>query len=107
MVDLRACGVAILAGGAGGGQCYDCRVKDVQISKDFPLIVANPGRLGGKPCIKDSRISVMHVLEFFGTGGDLEGFKREYPEISGEAVRQAILFAAERMSVPAGEIAHA
>jgi uncharacterized protein (DUF433 family) len=82
-------------------------VKDVQLSEEFPRIVANPGRLGGKPCIKDTRISVMHVLEVFASGGDIEDFKRGYPEVPEEGVRQAILYAADRMSAAAVEAAPA
>jgi uncharacterized protein (DUF433 family) len=76
-------------------------MEDVQLSDEFPLIVANPGRLGGKPCIKDTRISVSHILELLASGGTVERILEGWPALTPEAIEQAALFAARQLEAPA------
>jgi uncharacterized protein (DUF433 family) len=78
-------------------------MEDVQLSDEFPLIVANPGRLGGKPCIKDTRISVQILLELAADGANIEEILEGYPFLTKEAVNQALLFAAAQLARPAVE----
>jgi uncharacterized protein (DUF433 family) len=60
----------------------------------FEHIVSTPGILGGKPCIKGTRISVELVLEFVANGAAIPQIVENYPQLSEEAVRQAVLYAA-------------
>jgi len=67
---------------------------DETTSLAFDRITSNPGRLGGKPCIRDLRISVQRVVEAVALYGDRAELLREYPELEDEDVRQALRFAA-------------
>lgn len=58
----------------------------------FDQIVAKSGVLGGKPCIRDTRISVEFVLERLAGGESLDEIAEEY-QLKREAVQQAILYA--------------
>ncbi|MCO6488130.1 MAG: DUF433 domain-containing protein [Phaeodactylibacter sp.] len=61
----------------------------------FNLITANPEVLGGKPCIKGTRISVDMVLEWFASGATIPGLLEQFPHLTEEGVRQALWYAAE------------
>ena len=61
----------------------------------FPLIVANPEILGGKPCIKGTRISVEFILELVASGGNVDDIVKAFPHLTKEGVQQAILYAAQ------------
>ena len=60
----------------------------------FGEIESNPRILGGKPCIRGTRLSVEFILELLAGGGDIAAISRAYPEVSAEAARQAVLYAA-------------
>ena len=64
---------------------------------DFPLIVFNPDILGGKPCIKGTRISVDIVLEWLATGATISEICKTYSHITESGITQALLFAAHRI----------
>lgn len=53
-------------------------------------IVADPSILGGKPCIKGTRISVEFILELFASGADHEDILREYPHLTMEGITEAL-----------------
>ena len=40
-------------------------------------IVSDPGILGGKPCVRGTRISVEHLLELLATGATRESINKE------------------------------
>lgn len=60
----------------------------------FDHIVSVNGILGGKPIIRGTRISVEFILELIASGGSVAEIVQNYPFLSQEDVRQAILFAA-------------
>ena len=60
----------------------------------FPNITANPAILGGKPCLKDTRISVELVMEWVAFGATPDTIAAKYPHLSREAIHEAILYAA-------------
>lgn len=62
-----------------------------------PWIVSKPGVLGGKPCIRGTRISVELVLELLAGGASREEILRTYPRIPPEGLAAAIQYAAESM----------
>lgn len=59
-----------------------------------PWITTNPGILGGKPCIRGTRISVEHILELLASGATQEEILRAYPKITAEALAAAFQYAA-------------
>lgn len=60
----------------------------------FDRIVCNADVLGGKPCIKGTRISVEFVLELAASGASRDDIVRSYPHLSPEDVEEALRYAA-------------
>jgi uncharacterized protein (DUF433 family) len=50
----------------------------------------------GKPCIRDTRISVSDVLGWLGSGMSFENILADYPELTNEDIRACLLFASDR-----------
>jgi uncharacterized protein (DUF433 family) len=63
-----------------------------------PLISVNPQRRGGRPCIRDLRISVGDVLGWLAQGMTVGAILAEYPELTPVDVHACLAYAAERES---------
>jgi uncharacterized protein (DUF433 family) len=61
-------------------------------------IEIDPRKLGGKPVIKGTRISVYLILEMLASGMSIEEILKEYPELTEEDVREAIKYASQILS---------
>jgi uncharacterized protein (DUF433 family) len=57
-------------------------------------ITVEPGKCGGKPCIRAMRITVRRVLELLATYPDRATLLAEYPFLEPEDLQQALRFAA-------------
>lgn len=53
-------------------------------------ITRNPLILGGKPCIKGTRISVEFILELIASGASIADIVRTYPYLPEIGVKQAV-----------------
>ena len=60
----------------------------------FDRITVEPGKCGGKPCIRGMRITVRRVLEIVATYSDRDEIFREYPFLEEDDLRQALNYAA-------------
>ena len=60
----------------------------------FQHITSDPEILGGKPCIKGTRISVEFVLELFASGATHQDLLEAYPHLTTEGIREALRYAA-------------
>ncbi len=60
----------------------------------FSNITADPAILGGKPCLKDTRISVELVMEWIAFGATPDSIVAKFPHLNRNAVQEAILYAA-------------
>jgi uncharacterized protein (DUF433 family) len=69
----------------------------VEESAADSLIVSNPEVLGGKPCIRGTRISVEHVLELLASGASRDDILKAYPQVTPEGFEAALLYAAGAM----------
>ncbi|MDE0263163.1 MAG: DUF433 domain-containing protein [Bryobacterales bacterium] len=69
-------------------------------------ITLEPGKRGGKPCIRGLRITVHDVLEYLASGMTEAEILRDLPDLEREDIRAALAFAAERerrlVSIPPG-----
>jgi len=63
----------------------------------FDLIESDPAVLQGKPCIKGTRLSVEFMLELLATGATQAEILDGWPDLTAEAVAQALRFAASSM----------
>ena len=60
----------------------------------FPRITRTPGVMGGKPCIKGSRMTVGMIVGQIGEGATLEELMDDFPELKREDILEAIRYAA-------------
>lgn len=67
----------------------------------YDLIVATPGVLGGKPRIKDTRLSVQLILEFVAGGASVNEIAAEYPDVPRDGIVQALRYAASQFETNA------
>jgi uncharacterized protein (DUF433 family) len=69
------------------------------------LITIEPGKRGGKPCIRGLRITVYDVLEYLASGMSEDDILRDFPDLTREDIRACLAFAADRerrlVSIPA------
>ena len=67
-------------------------------------ITIEPGKRGGKPCIRGLRITVYDVLEYLASGMSEDQILRAFPDLAREDIRACLAFAADRerklVSVP-------
>jgi uncharacterized protein (DUF433 family) len=60
------------------------------------IITLEPGKRGGKPCIRGLRITVEDILGWLATGMTVPEIIADYPDLTEEDVRAALAFAADR-----------
>lgn len=59
-------------------------------------ITIEPGKRGGKPCIRNMRITVYDVLGWLAAGMSREEILADYPDLCAEDIQAALAFAADR-----------
>lgn len=60
------------------------------------IITLEPGKRGGKPCIRGMRITVQDVLEYLAGGMTASEILSDFPELTAEDIRACLAFAANR-----------
>ena len=55
-----------------------------------------PGRRGGKPCIRGMRITVSDILGWLATGMTIQDIIADFDELTEEDIYAALSFAADR-----------
>ncbi|MEM9392049.1 MAG: DUF433 domain-containing protein [Bacteroidota bacterium] len=60
------------------------------------IITIEPGKRGGKPCIRNMRITVYDVLGWLASGMDRSKILEDFPELTNEDITAALKFASER-----------
>lgn len=60
------------------------------------IITIEPGKRGGKPCIRGMRITVYDVLEYLASGMSEEEILQDFPELTKTDIRACLEFAADR-----------
>ena len=60
------------------------------------LITIDPGKRGGKPCIRGLRITVYDVLEYLASDMSEEQILVDFPDLTREDIRACLAFAADR-----------
>ena len=59
-------------------------------------ITIEPGKCGGKPCIRGMRITVYDVLEYLASGMSHDEILEDFPDLTEEDIRACLAFAASR-----------
>ena len=60
------------------------------------IITIEPGKRGGKPCIRGLRIAVYDVLDYLASGMSHADILRESPYLTEEDIRACLAYAADR-----------
>ncbi len=61
-------------------------------------IVTNPKIMLGKPVIKGTRLTVEIILEKIAYGETIEDLKKDYPFLTEDDIKAALLYAAKRLA---------
>jgi uncharacterized protein (DUF433 family) len=60
------------------------------------IITIEPGKRGGKPCIRGLGITVYDILDLLAAGMSEGDILADYPDLTLEAIRASLAFAADR-----------
>lgn len=60
------------------------------------IITIEPGKRGGKPCIRGLRITVYDVLEYLASGMSHADVLHEFPYLTEEDTRACLAYTADR-----------
>lgn len=60
------------------------------------IITIEPGKRGGRPCVRGMRISVADVLGWLAAGMTHEEIVSDFPELTEEDIRACLAFASDR-----------
>ncbi len=60
------------------------------------VITIEPGKRGGRPCIRGMRITVGDVLGWLAAGMSHEEIRADYPELTEDDIRACLAYAADR-----------
>jgi uncharacterized protein (DUF433 family) len=74
------------------------RVTLKSMSSAIAAITHDPGRRGGRACVRDLRITVADVLSWLAAGQSAEQIQQDYPELTPEDIRACLSYAASRES---------
>jgi uncharacterized protein (DUF433 family) len=59
-------------------------------------IAQDPAIRGGKPCVRNTRITVYDVLEYLAGGMTEDRILADFPDLTRENIRACLAFAADR-----------
>ena len=60
------------------------------------IVTIEPGKRGGKPCIRGLRITVYDVLQYLASGMSEDEILADFPDLRREDIRAVLSFAADR-----------
>ncbi len=60
------------------------------------IITIEPGKRGGKPCVRGMRITVYDVLEYLASGMTQQEVLADFPYLTEEDIRACLAYAADR-----------
>jgi len=60
------------------------------------IIKRNPNKRFGKPCVRDTRITVYDVLGWLASGMTFDEIISDFPELTKEDIKACLAYAADR-----------
>jgi uncharacterized protein (DUF433 family) len=64
-------------------------------------ITIEPGKCGGRPCIRGMRIRVRDILDMLAGGATREEILADFPDLEPDDITAALAYAAEQTGQPA------
>jgi len=81
----------------GGRACFPVPGGPTLLGMDYrERITIEPGKRGGKPCIRGLRITVYDVLDYLAGGMTEDEILADFPDLEREDIRAVLAFAADR-----------
>jgi uncharacterized protein (DUF433 family) len=68
----------------------------VMDTKYHGIITIEPGKRGGKPCIRGMRITVYDVLSYLAAGMSVQEILEDFPYLTEADIRACLSYAADR-----------
>jgi len=68
--------------------------KSVEAETVFERITFEPGKMGGRACIRGLRITVGLIVSLVAEGASWDEILGDYPDLEREDIRQALAYAA-------------
>jgi uncharacterized protein (DUF433 family) len=59
-------------------------------------ITLEPGKRGGRPCVRGLRLSVYDVLDWLATGQSIDDILADFPELEAADIQACLAYAADR-----------
>ena len=60
------------------------------------FLTIEPGKMGGKPCVRGLRITVYDVLDYLASGMSEDEILRDFPYLTRDDLKACLAFAADR-----------
>ena len=60
------------------------------------IVKRNPNKRFGKPCVRDTRITVYDVLGWLASGMTYDEILHDFPELSNDDIKACLAYAADR-----------
>ena len=60
------------------------------------IVTLEPGKRGGRPCIRGMRIAVADILGWLAAGMSHQEILSDYPELTEDDIRASLAYAADR-----------
>ncbi len=60
------------------------------------IIKRNPNKRFGKPCVRETRITVYDVLGWMAAGMEIDEIIEDFPELTKEDIKACLAYAADR-----------
>jgi uncharacterized protein (DUF433 family) len=60
------------------------------------IITIEPGKRGGRPCVRGMRIALVDVLGWLAAGMSQQQIVADYPELTEDDIRACLAYAADR-----------
>ena len=61
------------------------------------LITIEPGKCGGKPCIRGMRITVYDVLDYLAARMSTDDILRDFPDLTREDIQACLAYASDML----------
>lgn len=81
-----------------GQKCLIAKEQNhiIRVMNYHDIITIEPGKRGGKPCIRGMRMTVYDVLEYLASGMTTQEILDDFPYLTREDVLACLAYAADR-----------
>lgn len=74
-------------------------LHEIKVMNYGDIITIEPGKRGGKPCIRGMRITVYDVLEYLAAGMSHQEILEDFPYLTEDDIRACLGYAADREKI--------